>query len=285
MYVYVDILIITNIYADFLLIKSTAAMTRSPLKLSRGIAAAVLGSLFSLTIFLPRLPPIALVIIKLFSAAPVVYAAFGFGSPAEYVKRLFIFFLMAFVYAGLGTTASGLFGGRLIVSRNGVVYGNLSLPVLIAASIAAYAAISIYRRAADITAEGTVYTVTVREGEKLVRFRAMADTGNVLRDMITGKPVILCSREDLKQLYGSVPAEEDFGEYGSSVALKTVPTAKWRLIPCTTVTGTALVPIRRPEEVCLKNEETGVIRTADVYLGASPCKSELAVFNPCILKM
>lgn len=286
MYIYVDILIITNIYADFLLLKSAAVMTRSPLKLSRGIIAALIGSLFSLVIFLPRLSSIALVIIKLLSAVTVVLTAFGYQSKKVYIKRLFVFFLMAFVYAGIGTAASGLFGGRLIVSRNGVVYGNFSLPVLIAATIAAYGVISLYRRAADITGQGAVYTVTARHGDKLVSFKAMADTGNVLRDMITGKPVILCSRSDLKMLFGCVPREEEFSLADNTARYtdNNIRTAvKWRLIPCSTVSGTALVPIRRPEEVCVKNEETGLIRTVDVYLGAAPCESELALLSPDIL--
>ncbi|MDE7293521.1 MAG: sigma-E processing peptidase SpoIIGA [Oscillospiraceae bacterium] len=305
MYVYVDILIITNIYVDFLLIKSTSIITHSRLKAFRGIAAAVLGSLFSLVIFLPKIPSLGLAAVKLFSAVPVVLAAFGYESRNVYFKRLFVFFMASFIFAGLGSAASSLLGGRVIVSRNGVIYGNFSMPVLIASTIGAYAVIQLYKRAADVSEKGGVYTVTARLGSKTVSFRALADTGNSLRDIITGKPVIIVNRGILSEIFGNIPDEaglldipespppDQFFENAAAASkprqyTQTLQCPKrrrhlWRIIPCKTVSGTALIPICRPDEVAVKNEETGQIRTADVYLGVSPIDCEFAVFNPKIL--
>ncbi|MDE6591675.1 MAG: sigma-E processing peptidase SpoIIGA [Oscillospiraceae bacterium] len=305
MYVYVDILIITNIYVDFLLIKSTSIITHSRLKTLRGIVAAVLGSLFSLVIFLPKIPPLGLTAIKLVSAAAVIFSAFGYESREAYFKRLFVFFITSFIFAGLGSAASSFGGGRVIVSRNGVIYGNFSMPVLIASTIGAYAVIQLYKRVADVSEKGGVYTVTARQGSKTVSFRALADTGNSLRDMITGKPVIIANRSILSELFGYIPNESDlcnipenpspgFISGNTSTALKfrqrqqwqQCPKRRrqmWRIIPCKTVSGTALIPICRPDEVAVKNEETGQLRTADVYLGVSPLECEFAVFNPKIL--
>lgn len=317
MYVYVDILIITNIYVDFLLIKSTSIITHSRLKTFRGIAAAVLGSLFSLVIFLPKIPSLGLAAVKLFSAAPVVLAAFGYESGSAYFKRLFVFFMTSFIFAGLGSAASSLLGGRVMISRNGVIYGNFSMPVLIASTVGAYAVIQLYKRAADVSEKGGVYTITARLGSKTVSFRALADTGNSLRDIITGKPVIIVNRSILSEIFGHIPDESElwdtpeasspdgFPENTPSVPesrqhkqqslqLKQRPNWQcqmqhqirrqmWRIIPCKTVSGTALIPICRPDEVAVKNEETGQIRKADVYLGASLVDCEFAVFNPKIL--
>ncbi len=314
MYVYVDILIITNIYVDFLLIKSTSIITHSRLKTFRGIAAAVLGSLFSLVIFLPKIPSPGLAAVKLFSAAPVVLTAFGYESGSAYFKRLFVFFMTSFIFAGLGSAASSFLGGRVMISRNGVIYGNFSMPVLIASTVGAYAVIQLYKRAADVSEKGGVYTITARLGSKTVSFRALADTGNSLRDIITGKPVIIANRSILSEIFGHIPDESELLDItevipsdgitentpaapGSpksrqhkqpqhSLQLKQRPNLRrptWRIIPCKTVSGTALIPICRPDEVALKNEETGQIRTADVYLGVSPVDCEFAVFNPKIL--
>ena len=77
MFIYADVLIIVNIYVDFLLIQSAKTITHSPMKTSRGIIAAMLGSLFSLVIFLPRLPVWLMMLTKLISSAVIVFTAFG----------------------------------------------------------------------------------------------------------------------------------------------------------------------------------------------------------------
>lgn len=276
MYIYADILIITNIYADFLLIKSAQAITHSPMKTWRGVAAAAAGSLFSLVIFLPRLSPAALILIKLLSAAVIVYAAFGYGSRGAYIKRLFVFWLAAFVYGGAGTAVSLLFGGKVIISRNGVIYADFSMLSLIITTIAAYLCIAIYKRMADCSEEGALYTVIVSDRGRTVSFKALADTGNVLKDSFTGKPVIVCGRDVLASLYGEVP-DEDSIMSGSS------EWRGWRLIPYSTVSGSGVIPIIRPREICVKNDETGELFRCDAYLGAAENVNSSAVFHPKIL--
>lgn len=279
LYIYADILIITNIYADFLLIKSTQIITHSPLKTVRACAAAMIGSLFSLTIFLPRMPSAALVLIKIISAAIIVYTAFGFENIRIYTKRLFIFWLAGFIFAGVGTALSYLFGGHMLVSRNGVIYADFSMASLVITSVAAYVSIAVYKHFADCSEEGAVYTVIVSDNGRTVSFKAIADTGNILKDGFTGKPVIVCGRNVLADLYDDVPDESQMLSGQGGIAVKT----RWRLIPMTTASGSGLIPIICPRDICIKNDETGRISSADAYLGAAPEENEFAVFHPKIL--
>ena len=158
MFIYADVLIIVNIYVDFLLIQSAKTITHSPMKTSRGIIAAMLGSLFSLVIFLPRLPVWLMMLTKLISSAVIVFTAFGYENRRIYLKRLFIFYLTTFIYGGLGTGLAYISGGKLLVSRNGILYADFSLPALVITSIAAYACIAVYKHFADTSEEGAVYT-------------------------------------------------------------------------------------------------------------------------------
>lgn len=281
MYIYADILIITNIYVDFLLIKSAQAITHSPLKASRGCIAAVIGSLFSLVIFLPRMSAAAMTLIKTAAAALTVLAAFGYESRRAYLKRLFVFWLASFIFGGVGTAVSYFVGGRLFLSRNGVIYADFSMAALVITSIAAYLSIAVYKRIADCSEEGSVYTVIVSDNGKTVSFRAIADTGNILKDGFTGKPVIVCGRQTLERLYDTIPDEKTITDNVGSVGIAVK--MRWRLIPYTTASGGGLIPIIHPREICIKNDETGDISAADAYLGAAPRENDFAVFHPKIL--
>ncbi len=277
LYIYVDILIITNIYADFLLIKATQLITHSPLKTSRACIGAMVGSLFSLSIFLPGMSPMGVTMLKLLSAALVVYAAFGFENKRVFVKRLFIFFLSGFIFGGLAMGFSCITGGRAIVTRNGAVYADFSLLSLAVTSAAAYLCISVYKRFTDCSDSGEIYTVIISDNGRTISFKAMSDTGNILKDSFTGKPVIVCSENDLDGLYGEIPRFEYIS--ASSVAVCT----KWRFIPIETVSGKGLIPVIKPSQLCVKNDETGKISYADVYIGISSHEGAYAVFNPKIL--
>lgn len=276
MYIYADILIITNIYVDFLLIKSSAAITHSPLKTGRGIAAAVAGSFFSLAIFLPKSFSPLLVPIKLISSAFIVFIAFGFENIGHFFRRMVVFYLCAFVYGGLGTGLAYLTGGRFITARNGVIYADFSMPALVITSIAAYVCIAVYRRLSDYSGTGS-YTVIVSDCGRTASFKAVADTGNILRDSFTGKYVIVCPKAVLLSLYNSVPDCVSVTEGRASLG------KRWRIIPYSTVSASGIMAIICPRDVCLKNDETGQIFRADVYLGAAENDNARAVFNPKIL--
>ena len=276
MYIYADILIITNIYADFLLIKSAASITHSPLKTCRAIAAAVIGGLFSLAIFLPRSLSFLLAPLKLISSAVIVFTAFGFENTAYFFRRMVVFYICAFVFGGLGTGLAYLTGGRFITLRNGIIYADVSMPALVISSIAAYICIGVYKRLSDSGGSGT-YTVIVSDCGRTVSFKAMADTGNILRDSFTGKYVIVCPRNVLVGLYGTVPDCE------SAASGKTSLGKRWRLIPYSTVSSSGMIAVICPKDVCIKKDETGQISRADVYLGAADGDCTAAVFNPKIL--
>ena len=273
MYIYADILIITNIYVDFLLIKSAALLSHSPLRTGRGIFAAFIGSIFSLAIFLPKAFSYILIPLKLISSALIVLTAFGFESGGRFFRRFAVFYLCAFIYGGLGTGLAFIFGGRFITARNGVIYADFSMPALVITSIAAYACIAVYRRFTDTDGSGE-YTVIISDCGKTESFKAVADTGNVLKDSFTGKYVIVCPRDILVSIYGSIP------EFDSS---EPAVTKRWRFIPYSTVSSSGLMAVICPADVCVKNDETGELFKADVYLGAAENKTDISVFNPKIL--
>lgn len=278
MYIYADVLIITNIYVDFLLIKSTQAITHSPMKTSRCIIASMLGSLFSMVIFLPGLSALSLFIIKFVSAVIIVYASFGYESKRSYIKRLFIFFLASFIYAGIGTAISYASGGRLLLSRNGVIYADFSIITLVITTIAAYICISLYKRLADYSEEGADYTVIVSDNGKTISFKALSDTGNLLKDSFSGKSVIVCDRETLARLYENIPGEDELLNNNPTAAM-----TGWRLIPYSTASGSGLILIICPKDIYIKNDENGDIFHCDAYLGAAGQHMETAVFHPKIL--
>ncbi len=266
-------LLITSVYIDFLLIRASGAVLRIRAKSSaREIAAAVMGSIFSLVLLLPKLNVFFLFLLRGITAVIIMLIAYGFSGKANLIKRTAVFLAVSLCFSGVCFFLAENVGENLIYCRNGGVYLNISVWVLLISTALAYAGIYLFR---IFTGEKTYgkYTVTVYSAEnKYASFPASVDTGNYLTDMITGIPVIVCGKEQLENAFGAIPekTEELIGG--------------WRLIPYNTAGNSGLIPIIRPKEVFIRNDETRHTICAEAYIGIADVKMDTAVFNPVLLR-
>ncbi len=97
-------------------------------------------------------------------------------------------------------------------------------------------------------------TVDVRCGPHHIALTALIDSGNLLRDTLTGLPVVVISRRAAERL-GRCPPEGTL-----------LP--GMRLMPIRTAAGRGLMPLFRPDTVCLNL--AGAWQRADCLIGVSP---------------
>ncbi|MBQ8435256.1 MAG: sigma-E processing peptidase SpoIIGA [Oscillospiraceae bacterium] len=281
MYIYVDILIITNIYANYFLLKATSKLTHSPLSNKRCIISSITGSLFSLIILLPALNTLSLLILRITAAILMVFIAFKEKNTADLYKTGLIFFFVCCLFAGTEYAFSLLDMGKNLLWHNSVLYVNISLLTLAVSTITAYCILCLLRRFLDSgnTFDGN-YTLIIIHGNKQATIKAACDSGNNLTDSFSGKPVIVCGKSSIAPLF-----EEKALQYSvTGTDLFEMPTKKgWRVIPFSTVNSSGLMPSFLPTGIYLKNNETGKIKYIEAYIGIAEKDIEYAVFSPKLL--
>ena len=99
--IYVDVLIVLNIYVNFFLLRATSKLTHTPLKTSRCLISATVGSLFSLTIFLPDIYFIIPLLIKAIAAVIITALAFGIKDKRHTLKLVAYFYIVNFIFGGV----------------------------------------------------------------------------------------------------------------------------------------------------------------------------------------
>lgn len=260
MTIYIDVLIVLNIYVNYFLLLITSKISGAQLRPFRCAAASVYGSLFSLMILAPQLPYSVNIAIKLAVAVTVVAAAFGIGGAKRLIRNSAAFFGTNFLLAGGIYAAYIWLEPDFMHFSNSCFYIDFSLLLLITATAAFYLAACILRRIWDSSPVGE-YAVYVRIGERTLKISGLADTGNCLVDCFTGKPVIICSRESI----GELPRN-----------------ALTRLIPMNTVSGEGLMEIFRPDEVVIADVNERKRCRADVMIGLGNAQGK-AIFNPKLL--
>jgi stage II sporulation protein GA (sporulation sigma-E factor processing peptidase) len=275
--IYLDVLIVLNIYVNYFLLRATAKFTHTPLKTIRCIISSVIGSLFSLTILLPAgnfLIPLA---IKLGAAVVIVGMAFGIKDKKHTLKLILYFYIVNFIFGGVVMLLYITFKPSFMAFNNSYFYVDFSLLSLVVFTAVAYFAVTTVRRLMDRGCDTSHhYKVIIRHKSGVSSMEALADTGNSLIDHFSGKPVIICPKKEFSDI-GDIDeqicpekAEYLYRKYGL------------RFIPYSTIGNNGLIPVFSPDEIIITDEETGKNKKTEALIGINP-KDTPAIFNPKLL--
>lgn len=269
--IYLDVLIVLNIYVNFFLLRATARFTHFPLKIIRCIISSFAGSLFSLTILIPKSNFILTVVIKLIAAVIITAIAFGIRDRRNFLRLLIYFYIINFVFAGVVGLLYNTFSPSFMTFNNSYFYVDFSLVSLVVFTAAAYFIVTVVRRIMDKGADSSKkYSITLKFRQTTVKLDAVADTGNSLTDSFTGIPVIVCPQEKLGINIDFNDAEKLYTEY------------KMRMIPYSTIGNTGLIPVFSPEEAVISDEENKKLYKVHALVGVIN-KDTPAIFNPEML--
>lgn len=200
--VYVDILIFTNFLIDYFLLLLTASLSKLDKKRWRLIISAAVASLSSLLIFAPELSAVAEICINLAVSAVIVLIAFGFKNHIRFLKNTVIFYAANVILAGGTLLFWSLFKVKGTVVRNGAVFYNVSPATLVITTAAVYAVATIVSKIVKRRqCRQAECDIILNLDGKSVTLSGLVDSGNLLRDMLTGNPVIVCSFDKVKSLF------------------------------------------------------------------------------------
>lgn len=275
--IYIDVLIILNIYVNFFLLKATARLTHTPLKASRCVVSSVIGSLFSLTIFLPDINFLIPLGIKLVAAVIITAMAFGIKDSRHTLKLVFFFYLVNFIFGGIIMLFYLTFRPGFMAFGNTYFYVDFSLLSLVIFTAVSYFAVTAVRRLMDRGCDAKrKYKVVIRKSGKTVSVDAIADTGNSLVDMFSGKPVIICRSADLTGVV-DLPAEPV-----AENAELLYKTNGLRFIPYSTIGNAGMIAVFSPDDTVICDSESSKFRKVDAMIGIDT-KDVPAIFNPKLL--
>ena len=270
--VYVDILIILNLYINYFLIRASAMIMRRVCPRGRCVLAAFVGALGALVILLPELPFFGIVLFKTTLGALVVFIAFGKQKSVDFLICLLFFLVVSFTFAGV-MLALWTFAAPLgMVFSNGTAYFNIPIAAIAAFTAAAYFAVRLVRFFADKRLKcDKICEVKISANGGSVTLKGLCDTGNGLCDMFTGKPIIVCRFDKIEPI-----APREVLDYFDGKLSETL-----RIVPYRTIASETLVPLFKAE-ISIDG------KTADGFAGVTrnPLGSDIdCVFNPKIISI
>lgn len=186
--IYIDTLFFINTAANYLLLLATAKICDTPVLRRYMALSAVFGGVYAVFACIPKYTALNSLLMKAVCAAVMVLITFGFH---KNFMRIFCIFIS--VSAALGGIVYAVSLGN-----NGI----FSPPALKSLGISFICAVviiaSVFRRTGKATHE--THKVQISCFGKSIELTAFVDTGNNLKDPLSGTPAIIVGLADMKSL-------------------------------------------------------------------------------------
>ncbi len=269
MVIYLDVLAVINFYITYFALKASARLLHAGYRTGRLILASVLGGLSSLSALfaLDFLPSLGL---RLALTAVITLAAFGFGKISAFALRCLVTAVIAALVCGITIMLRELTGSSFFAAAGGYPYLDISVLHLVISTTAVYIAVCAFRKICDKPAPDEMIKLEIKQNGKTAVLLAYPDSGNNLRDFLTGLPVIVCRKDKIRPL---MPAASDNPK-------------GIRIIPFSSVGGSGVVTAFRAESVAVidrNGRKTAVEALIGTEENALKNESFDAVINPKII--
>lgn len=202
--IYGDILFIVNFSMDFLALFITAKIMHMKLKIGAPVLAAALGSLYAVASMFYFGNAVIGTLLHIGVSCLMCYIVFGTGGTLFYLRSSLLFWAVSF---SLGGTMTALF--NLVNRRRGQIYMNGSITEVYSEIplfwIVLFAALSgiisiVYGRFLKRKNTERIISVTAEFEGRMINLECICDSGNFLREPVSGRPVIITGYTNLYPL-------------------------------------------------------------------------------------
>ena len=267
--VYLDILFLTNLIPDYLLLRLTGVILGVYTKPYRIISGALFGGLLSIPLYFMHSNMSFL--IKTAFCLCLCLIVFGFK---KLLLSFTVFCALSFAFCGAVYALSllNVCGAHV---KNGSVYADISFTFLCVSCVFAYCVLRLaFGQGSGFTGKKRILVTALLKGKKIT-FSALCDTGNALRHPFSNKRIIIAP----KDLCASLLPEEAKGflmrSTDSSSAFELLSgelSGRLSLIPFSSVNGEGLMLVLKPDELLLDGKPN-----KSYLLGISNSKTEALI--------
>ena len=193
--VYLDRVWALNTAVDYLLLLGTARLSGLPLRRGCLLLWAAAGGAYAAAVFLPGAALLGHPLCRL-----AVGLAMALGAFRGSWRQAALFFLLAGGLAGV-VLALGLMAGSPLGLVRRVYYADVSWPLLLAASIGGYAALHLLFGQGARHGGGELLQIKIVMAGRTQTVTALHDTGNTLRDPVSGRAALVLEQKAAEALW------------------------------------------------------------------------------------
>ncbi|MDD6023550.1 MAG: sigma-E processing peptidase SpoIIGA [Oscillospiraceae bacterium] len=255
MTVYLDQVWLLNGVVDYLLLSVCGTLTASLRRRWRLLLAAAMGGIYAVVCLLPGWEFLENLLWRILAGLALCLMAYGPGQ--GFLRRSLVLGLLTAAFSGIVLLLTAGFSAPAAMI-GGNVYYPVGLPLLILTAGGSYGLMSMVL--GKLThGGGDIRQVDMTLRGKRLQFTALRDTGNTLRDPISGEKVMVGSWTLLSRALPELKLrQEDFSQPQELMErlLRNAPELRPRLIPFRSVgVSSGLLLALRADRICIDGVE------------------------------
>ena len=206
MTIYLDVVIIENLIMNSIIIYATAIITKSKIKHIRILISSLIGAIYSVLSYISNLAIFSNLFTKILLSIIMVYIAFNPKDIKALGKITLLFYLTSFVFGGVAFAMIYIIKPQNILMKDGLFLGTYPLKtIFIGAIVASIILITGFKVVKSKKKKKDMFcNINIKIKGKEKKIKVMVDTGNLLKDPISGMPVIVIEHTEL---YDILPKE------------------------------------------------------------------------------
>lgn len=202
MTVYLDIVLLENILLNYIIILSTAILSKEKINFLKIILSSIVGGIFAIITYITELSMFLGIIIKIVISIIMMKIAFKEKRLNKFIKTLVFFYLVSFTFGGIAFMLLFFINPQNIIINENRFVGTYPLKIAILAGSLGFVIITIVAQIIKnkLTKNNMICELEIFYKGKNKKMKTMLDTGNLLKEPISNEDVIIVEKESLKDI-------------------------------------------------------------------------------------
>lgn len=199
---YLDIIFLENLCINCIILLATAIICKNTISITRILLSSLIGSIYAVVVYLSIAQIFSNIVLKILLSVCMVHIAYNSKSIKTLLKQLLIFYLTSFTFGGVAFALLYFVKPQEILIKNGVLIGTYPIKIALTGVIVGFIIITIafknYKK--RLSKKDMFCDITVNFKDKFKTIKAMIDTGNLLKEPLSGSPVVVVEKEELQDI-------------------------------------------------------------------------------------
>jgi len=199
MTIYLDIVLLENIVLNYIIIISTAIISRTKINILNIIISSFIGGIYAILNYVADINMLWSVVIKIVISICMMIIAFREYQLSKILKILMFFYLVSFTFGGIAFMLLFFINPQNIVMNENYFVGTYPIKVTILAGGIGFIIITIISEIIKnkMNKRATIYELEIFYKGKMKKIKTMLDTGNLLKEPISNADVVIVEKESL----------------------------------------------------------------------------------------
>lgn len=234
MTIYLDIVFFENFILNYIIILSTAIISKSKIKLTSKMLSSTIGGIFSILNYLMNINSLENMILKIIISILMMLIAFNEYKIKKLIKQLLFFYLVSFTFGGIAFMLLFFIKPQNIIMKSNHLVGTYPIKITILAGILGFVVIFLIEKIIKdrLNKKSMICDLEIFYDGKIRKIKTMIDTGNLLKEPISKNDVIIVEKESLEGIVSKDILENiKYILKGKWIQEKNIYSYKIKLIP------------------------------------------------------